>query len=123
MIAIDTSAFARYLDGIEDQSTFAVGAALHMKSAAFPPIVVTELLSNPAMLAETRVEVIALRRLQTIDGYWQRAGDLRARLRAAGLKARLADCLIAQSCIDNDAPLITYDRDFRHFESAGLRVI
>ena len=40
-----------------------------------------------------------------------------------GRKAKLADCLIAQACIDNDAPLITYDRDFRHFESAGLRVI
>lgn len=123
MIAIDTSAFARYLDGIEDRSTLAVDGAIRMKGAAFPPIVVTELLSNPNMPAGTRADVIALRRLEIMDGYWQRAGELRARLREAGLKAKLADCLIAQSCIDNDAPLITYDRDFRHFESAGLRVI
>jgi predicted nucleic acid-binding protein len=123
LIAIDTSAFARHLDGIEDHSTLAVAGALRMKSAAFPPIVVTELLSNPAMPPEARADIIAIQRLDITEGYWQRAGDLRAKLRAAGLKAHLADCLIAQSCIDNDAPLITYDRDFRHFESAGLRVI
>lgn len=58
-----------------------------------PPVVVTELLSNPLLI-------------------------LRARR-----KAKLADCLIAQSCIDNDAPLITYDRDFRHFERAGLKLL
>lgn len=75
------------------------------------------------MTPETRSAVLALDRLTIIEGYWQRAGELRARLRRDGLKAKLADCLIAQSCIDNDAPLITYDRDFRHFESAGLKVI
>jgi predicted nucleic acid-binding protein len=57
------------------------------------------------------------------DGYWQRTGDLRAQLLRAGRKAKLADCLIAQACIDNDAPLITYDRDFRHFEVAGLKLL
>ena len=123
MIAIDTSAFARYLDGIEDRATVGVIGALKAKSAAFPPIVVTELLSNPQLPPAARTDVIALQRLEIIDGYWQRAGDLRARLRVEGVKAKLADCLIAQSCIDNDAPLITYDRDFRHFEPAGLRLI
>lgn len=59
--------------------------------------------------------------LPIIDGYWQRAGDLRAQLLRGGFKAKLADCLIAQACIDSDATLITYDRDFRHFERAGLR--
>jgi predicted nucleic acid-binding protein len=30
-------------------------------------------------------------------------------------KARLADVLIAQSCLDHRVALITRDRDFRHF--------
>jgi predicted nucleic acid-binding protein len=38
---------------------------------------------------------------------------------AKGLKARLADTLIAQSCLDHGVPLITHDTDFRHF--AALR--
>jgi len=123
LIAIDTSAFARYLDGLEDRSTMMVERAMRGKIAILPPVVVTELLSNPAMPEEARAEIVSLNRLTTDETYWERAGILRAALRRAGVKAHLADCLIAQACIDNDAPLITYDRDFRHFESAGLKLI
>ena len=57
-------------------------------------------------------------------GYWERAGKLRALLIAKRLKPRLADTLIAQICIDNDIPLITRDKDFRHFaKHAGLRLL
>ncbi|MFP5246414.1 MAG: PIN domain-containing protein [Thermoanaerobaculia bacterium] len=52
----------------------------------------------------------------------QRAGALRATLKRQGLRAGVADCLIAQSCIDHDLALITYDADFRHFLNAGLRL-
>jgi predicted nucleic acid-binding protein len=123
LIAVDTSAFARYLAGFEDRTTEAVLNALRFKGAALPPIVVAELLSNPALPESTRLDVIQLPRLPIRERYWENAGELRAHLVRDGLKAKLADCLIAQSCIDNDAPLITYDRDFRHFERAGLRVI
>ena len=123
MIAIDTSAFARFLDGIQDRATALTKEAIRDETAALPPIVVTELLSNPAMSDDTRQAVISIDLVPIIDGLWARAGLLRAGLLRRGLKAKLADCLIAQACIDNDAPLITYDRDFRHFESAGLRVI
>jgi len=34
---------------------------------------------------------------------------------ARGRKARLADALIAQSCLDHEVPLITRDADFRNF--------
>jgi hypothetical protein len=36
-------------------------------------------------------------------------------LLAQGRTARLADALIAQSCLDHDVPLITRDAEFRHF--------
>jgi predicted nucleic acid-binding protein len=39
------------------------------------------------------------------------------------LKAKVADALIAQSCIDHDVALITRDRGFRHFaKHCGLRL-
>ncbi len=35
---------------------------------------------------------------------------------------RMADALIAQSCLDHDVALVTRDRDFRNFaRAAGLR--
>jgi predicted nucleic acid-binding protein len=38
-------------------------------------------------------------------------------------KVRLGDCLIVQSCIDHEVPLIAEDRDFRHFAGFGLRLL
>ena len=85
-----------------------------------PAIVITEVLSNPEITADAIRLIAGLPQLKITHGFWQRAGDLRRGLLAAKLRAGLADCLIAQSCIDNGVPLITYDRDFRHFEPAGL---
>ena len=81
------------------------------------------MLSNPRLAEEFRELVLSIPLLPIHDGYWQRVGDLRAQLLAAGHKAKLADCLIAQACIDNNAPLITYDRDFRHFVKSGLKLL
>jgi len=57
--------------------------------------------------------------LEVASGYWQRAGALRAKVLAKRRKARLGDALIAQSCIDQNIPLITRDRDFRAFAAAA----
>jgi len=38
------------------------------------------------------------------------------------MSSDLADTLIAQICIDHDVPLITRDKDFRHFAKHGLRL-
>ena len=123
MIAIDTSAFVRFFEGAQDRTRVLVREAITERTAALAPIVLTELFSNPNMRSDVRLALRSIDILPIHDGYWERAGLLRAALLRHSLKAKLADCLIAQSCIDNDAPLITYDRDFRHFEAAGLRVI
>jgi predicted nucleic acid-binding protein len=120
IVAVDTSAFSRTISGEKDQSTAAVRAALKWNLLRVPPVVITELLSNVALTDATRRLVLNLPVLEIIDGYWVRAGFLRADASSRARKAKLADCLIAQSCIDYDIPLITYDRDFRHFVRAGL---
>lgn len=74
----------------------------------------------PAELAETFLD---LPRLEILDGYWERVGNLRASILRQGKRARLADSLIAQSCMDHDVPLITRDRDFRHFVESGLKIL
>jgi len=123
MIALDTSSYARYLDGVDEEDTRAVDLALQNQSAAFPPVVLTELLSNRRMPGAVRDITARVPLLPIFDGYWERAGRLRAKLLSEGRKAFLADCLIAQSCIDHVVPLITHDRDFRHFAKAGLKLL
>jgi predicted nucleic acid-binding protein len=52
-------------------------------------------------------------------GSWERAGRLRAKLIARRRRARLADALIAQACLDHGVRLVTRDDDFRHFARVG----
>lgn len=118
--AVDTSSLSRMFGGSMDSDAMQVREALSHGALSLPPIVVTEILSHPLLPPDVREFVSTLDLLPIRDGHWERAGSLRADLRRLGLKAKLADCLIAQSCIDNGIPLITYDNDFRHFIKAGL---
>jgi len=82
------------------------------------------LLSDPKVSEPVKGLFMQLPMLEVTDGFWQRAGLLRARLLARGRRARLADTLIAQACLDHDLPLVTRDSDFRHFvELAGVRLV
>jgi predicted nucleic acid-binding protein len=123
MLALDSSSMIAFLSGEQGADVTAVESALRSREGVFPPVVVTELLSDPAIRVALRLLIQTVPWLEIGDGYWQRAGALRARLLRRGLKARLADTLIAQSCLDHDVALVTRDRDFRHFAThAGLRL-
>lgn len=123
VVAVDTSSLRRYLAGARGSDTELVRAAVEGERAALPPVVITEVLSEPTLDERLVRWLLAIDVLSIRDGYWERAGLLRARLLREDLKAAVADCLIAQSCIDHDVPLITYDRDFRHFQKAGLKLL
>lgn len=123
MIALDTSAFARLLDGISDSASEAARAALSARIAKLPPVVLTELLSNPNITSAAIAYVSSVPLIPILDGYWERAALLRAELIRRSWKAQIPDCLIAQSCLDHDFPLITYDVDFRHFVRFGLKLL
>lgn len=119
MIALDTSSLVAYLSGETGSDVDAVDLALEQKQGALPPVVLTELLSDPA-LSKLHTQLFKeLPVLFLLEGYWERAGALRAKLLSRRLKAKLADCLVAQSCIDHQIPLITRDKDFRHFSKFG----
>ena len=123
MIALDTSSTIAFLSGERGKDVTVVEGALRFRNGVFPPVVVTELLSDPAVRAGVAALIRAVPRLEILDGYWERAGELRARLLRRGLKASLADTLIAQSCIDHEIALVTRDRDFRNFAThAGLNL-
>jgi predicted nucleic acid-binding protein len=120
MIALDTSAVIAYLSGDEGEVAGRAGAAFAARQACLPPVVLAELLSDPVLPAGVASLLKELPRLEVKDGYWERSGALRAKILAKGQKARLADALIAQSCLDHNVALVTADRDFRHFTKHGL---
>jgi predicted nucleic acid-binding protein len=119
MIAVDTNSWSAYFGGETGDDVGAVDRALEHGNAVLAPVVLCELLSNPK-LGSTAAKLFArIPLLEPSEGYWERAGRLRAKLLRSGLRARLADALIAQSCIDHAVPLVTRDGDFRHFAKLG----
>jgi len=120
LIALDTSALQRYLSGVPNERT---RAAITAGDAVIAPVVLTEALSNPKLDHRSRAIILSLPVLTLHDGYWERAASVRRDLLHAGLRAKLADTLIAQSSLDHNAPLITHDEDFRNFLPAGLKVL
>jgi predicted nucleic acid-binding protein len=124
MIAIDTSSLIAYLRGVEGPDVESVDKAFRLKQAVLPPVVLTEMLSDPGLDSEVAGLIRELPVLETGDGFWERAALTRSRILSKKLRARLAATLIVQACLDHETPLITRDSDFRHFAShAGLVLV
>ena len=121
MIAADTSAWIDFSKGVNTAASLALQSALEQGSLVIPPLVLVEVLSGPRITPTAESFIQALPRVDLNPGYWERTALMRRALLKRGLKARVGDCLIAQSCIDQEIPLITGDRDFRHFEKFGLK--
>jgi predicted nucleic acid-binding protein len=122
MIAADTSSLVAFLRGEAGSDVEQISTAAGSGQLAISPVVIAQVLSGSD---SSDVESI-LARIPILDpgeGYWQRCGRNRNLLKKKGLKAKVADALIAQSCIDHDVALITRDGDFRHFaKHCGLKL-
>lgn len=124
MIAVDTSILIDYFQGKNNSQTKKLDVILENHSLILPPVVLVEILSDPLLPKKFTEKMLELPTLEPTENFWKRAGINRSKLIARKLKARLADTLIAQSCIDSNVPLLTNDADFRHFaKHCGLELI
>ena len=119
MIAVETSTWIAFFEGDGGEDAELLDGALRDRQVLMLPVVLTEILSDPKVSSEVSQTLSELPLIEISSGYWQRAGELRARVLAKRRKARLGDALIAQSCIDRGIPLLTRDRDFRAFAEAA----
>ncbi len=115
MLCIDTSAMIAFLEGKTGRDVELVDQALLDQVGAFSPVAVTELLSDPKLPPSVKNIILEIPVLPITEGFWERAGLLRAKLIHRKHKAKLADTLIAQTCLDHHVPLVTRDNDFTHF--------
>jgi predicted nucleic acid-binding protein len=124
MICADTSSVVALLKGDQGRDVEVVRNALVDGNLVLAPASVAELLSDPGITPSIEESILDIPQLETTPGYWERAGRLRARLVRHRFRPKLADSLIAQSCLDHDVLLVTRDRDFASFQKlAGLRII
>ena len=120
MIAVDTSTWISFYEQDERVEVEMLSESLASASIVMLPPVLTELHSSVYLSEKDKGYLALLPRLDLIPGFWERAGKMRCELLKKKLKARTLDCLIAQICIDHKVPLITNDKDFRHFAKRGL---
>ncbi len=123
MIAADSSTLIAYLDGEDGADVDQIETAMAGRQLVFPPPVITELWAGAVPNAELELLLSETGLLPIAEGFWARAGQNRRLLIEKGLKARFADALVAQCCIDANVPLIARDSDYRHFERwCGLKL-
>jgi hypothetical protein len=123
MIAADTSSLSAFLKGEKGKDVERLSAAFAAGELVVPAVVLAELLSDPEAGKSIDAHLPNLLTLEIHDGYWMRAGHTRRLLKMRSYKAKVADALIAQACIDNDVALISRDADFRHFaKHCGLKL-
>lgn len=115
MIAVDTSTLIAFLAGEEGSDIGLLENILQDKQMVLPPVVLSELLSDPKLDRNFSKFLSDLPLLEIGVAYWERVGALRAKMLQRRHKARLADTMIAQSCLDHGVPLLTRDKDFRSF--------
>jgi predicted nucleic acid-binding protein len=123
MIAIDTCSLVAYLNGATGPDVERVDRALEDRSAVIPAPVLAEFLSDPHLPVPLDRWLDQIPVLDLKPGFWQRAGRTRAAVLESGGRAKLADTLIAQVCIDSETALVTRDPDFKVFQKiAGLKL-
>jgi len=111
----DTNSWIAYLAGSPGPDVERIEEGLAGRFLAMAPVVLAELLSDPALPTDAAKFFQQIPLLPATEGYWVRAGSLRARMIRLGYKPKLADTLVVQSCLDHDAVLLSRERDFRPF--------
>ena len=124
MTCADTSSVVAYIRGEHGSDVDLLDRALADYSLVLAPVSVSELLSDTDLTPSVEKFVLGIQQLEITPGYWERAGHLQAGLFRRGYRPKIADTLIAQSCLDHRVPLITRDRDFSCFRKfAGLQLL
>jgi predicted nucleic acid-binding protein len=120
----DTSSWIAYFGGESGWDVDLLDRGLHTESVVMAPVVLLEMFSDPAIETAVQEHLRSLPLLETTPGYWERAGMTRALLCRHRSRPKLADTLIAQSCLDYKIPLLTRDRDFLVFaRHADLQLV
>jgi predicted nucleic acid-binding protein len=124
VICADSSSFIAFIQGEVRADVALLTESLTNRQLVLAPVSVVELLSDPQLPVDRQQLILQIPILEIKPGYWERAGQLGAALVKRKYRPKIADTLIAQSCLDHDVPLITRDQDFKPFQKhAGLRLL
>ena len=106
----------------EDLDLFRIG--LNEGRVVMAPLVLSELLSSTEMTADVEKALSEMPFAAPTPDFWKATGKLRRLLAKQGMNASFADCLVVQSCLELDLPLMTRDRGIKKFGAkVGLSLL
>jgi len=119
MIIVDTNTWADFFNGLEAPHAERLDAALRdEEDVSVIPIIVTEVLQgfrSDTGFRSARRLLVSLPIIHPTIECHVRAARLFRTLRRKGITVRGAvDCVIAQTCLDTGAELLSPDADFRN---------
>lgn len=124
MICADTNIYIEFFKGSQSKVTEALHKAFEDQQLMMNPFVLSELLSSPKLPKDIENYLLAIPRLQIVEDFFERAGFLRRKIYIKGKGVSIEDVYIAQICIDNVIPILTYDQDLMMIsENSSLKVI
>lgn len=124
MFSVDTSSLVAFLRGEEGKDVSLLERILSDGLLTLTPPVIAEMLSDPMLPNKHQSILLQLPRVETKDGFWERVGLTRRSLIVRKRKARLADTMISQFCLDHSLTLITRDKDYEAFQQiCSLKVV
>lgn len=116
MIAADTCSLIAFFAGEEGRDVLMVEKAIEDNLLVILPPVLSEMLSDPYLPKQHEKLLTKLPSPELREGYWERVGYIRRSILKKKKRARLADALICQFCLDHGFSLITRDSDFQNFK-------
>ena len=119
VIIVDSNTWADFFNGASTPHVHRLDLALGQEEdIAVVPIIITEVLQGfrtDSGFRRARGVLLALPVIETTVACHVKAAGLFRFLRRKGVTVRGAvDCLIAQTCLDVDAELLSPDADFKH---------
>ena len=119
MMIVDSNTWADFFNGVESPHSLRLDSALsEEEDLAVVSIILTEVLQgfrSDRGFRGARQVLTALPAIHPDIDCHVRAAQLFRSLRGRGVTVRGAvDCVIAQTCLDVDAELLSPDRDFEH---------
>lgn len=128
MMVVDTNTWADFFNGVRAPHAERLDLALRdEEDLAVIPIIITEVLQGfrtDSGFQRARRVLLSLPAVHPTVEIHVRAAKLFRSLRRKGITVRGAvDCVIAQTCLDIDAELLSPDADFEHMaRHAPLRL-
>jgi predicted nucleic acid-binding protein len=115
MFTIDTSSLIAFFAGEIGKDVDLIERVLSEGLVILSPPVISEILSDPNLPIQHEQVILSMPCLEIKEGFWARIGYLRRTMTNKKLRARLADSMITQFCMDYRLTLITRDNDFKNF--------